>query len=120
MKTIFSIFLLLGFLSTHLYAQSERSRAIVIPISSIGSLSDSEKLILQNTLSLTKLTQSIAIENIDYIYYHATSSKAQGSLSKIKPALHFEFPKSSRTIKTDEVVAFLSIALHKLALELFP
>ena len=78
------------------------------------------KLILQNALSSTKLTQSIAIENIDYIYYHATSSKAQGSLSKIKPALHFEFPKSSRTISTDEVVDFLSLALPKLALELFP
>ena len=78
------------------------------------------KLILQNALSSTKLTQSIAIENIDYIYYHATSSKAQGSLSKIKPALHFEFPKSSRTISTDEVVAFLSLALPKLAIELFP
>ena len=78
------------------------------------------KLILQNALSSTKLTQSIAIENIDYIYYHATASKALGSLGKIKPALHFEFPKSARTISTDEVVAFLSFALPKVALELFP
>ena len=94
-----------------------------IEIATVGIKDDQArriKLILQNALSSTKLTQSIAIENIDYIYYHATSSKAQGSLSKIKPALHFEFPKSPRTIKTDEVVAFLSFALPKLALELFP
>ena len=78
------------------------------------------KLILENALSSTKLTQSIAIENIDYIYYHATSSKARGSLSKIKPALHFEFPKGARMNSTDEVVTFLSFALPELAVELFP
>ena len=94
-----------------------------IEIATVGINNDQArriKLILQNALSSTKLTQSIAIENIDYIYYHATSSKAQGSLNKIKPAMHFEFPRSSRTINTDEVVAFLSFALPKLALELFP
>ena len=78
------------------------------------------KLILENALSSTKLTQSIAIENIDYIYYHATSSKARGSLSKIKPALHFEFPKGVRMNSTDEVVTFLSFALPELVVELFP
>ena len=94
-----------------------------IEIATVGINNDQArriKLILQNALSSTKLTQSIAIENIDYIYYHATSSKARGSLSKIKPALHFEFPRSSRTISTDEVIAFLSFALPELALELFP
>ncbi len=94
-----------------------------IEIATVGINGDQAKrvkLILQNAISSTKLTQSIAIENIDYIYYHATSSKARGSLSKIKPALHFEFPRNSRITSKDEVVAFLSLALPELALELFP
>jgi hypothetical protein len=94
-----------------------------IEIATVGINGDQAKrvkLILQNAISSTKLTQSIAIENIDYIYYHATSSKARGSLSEIKPALHFEFPRGSRITSTDEVIAFLSFALPELALELFP
>ena len=43
---IFSIFLL----SSPLFGQSERPESIVIPVSSVGDVSDTRKIILQNTL----------------------------------------------------------------------
>jgi hypothetical protein len=47
LSTIISILLLL---SSPLFGQSERPETIVIPVSSMGDVSDTRKQILQNTL----------------------------------------------------------------------
>ena len=55
MKHILIILYLL-FLSSHLFGQTERPETIVIPVGTLGDISDSRKQIIQNTLSqeLTK------------------------------------------------------------------
>ena len=51
MKFIFSSLLSLCLLTTHLFGQSsERPETIVIPVSSLGEVSEVRKQILQNTL----------------------------------------------------------------------
>ena len=50
MKYLFSILLILSFLPINVFAESERPQAIVIPISSMGAVTKSQKQILQNTL----------------------------------------------------------------------
>lgn len=50
MKDLFLILLILSFLPTNVFAESERPQAIVIPISSLGGVKKSQKEILQNTL----------------------------------------------------------------------
>ena len=79
------------------------------------------KELLQDELEEnTSLNQIISIENIDNIYYRATSAKKWGTLSEIKPSLHLEFPASPRIDKTDEVISFLTIALPILVEAEFP
>ena len=50
MRHIITFLLILFFLSTPLFAESERPQTIVIPISSLGGIKKSQKQILQNTL----------------------------------------------------------------------
>ena len=79
MKYLFSIVLILSFLPTNVFAESERPQAIVIPISSMGAVTKSQKQILQNTLEdnlksyftlisqeLFEQAQEKAFEELDY------------------------------------------------------
>ena len=79
MKYLFSILLILSFLPTNVFAESERPQAIVIPISSMGAVTKSQKQILQNTLEdnlksyftlisqeLFEKAQEKAFEELDY------------------------------------------------------
>ena len=79
MKYLFPIPLILFFLTNPIFAESERPQAIVIPISSLGGVTKSQKQILQNTLEdnlkshftlisqeLFEQAQEKAFEELDY------------------------------------------------------
>ena len=51
MKLYLSTFISLLLLSSPLFGQSERPETIIIPVSSMGDVSDTRKQILQNTLT---------------------------------------------------------------------
>ena len=79
MRYIITFLLILFFLSNPLFAESERPQTIVIPISSLGAVTKSQKQILQNTLEdnlktyftlisqeLFEKAQEKAFEELDY------------------------------------------------------
>ena len=79
MKYLFPIFLILSFLTVNVFAETERPLTIVIPISSLGAVTKSQKQILQNTLEnnlksyftlisqeLFEQAQEKAFEELDY------------------------------------------------------
>ena len=50
MRSFLSTILSLFFLTSTLFGQSERPESIVVPVSSLGDVSETRKQILQNTL----------------------------------------------------------------------
>ena len=66
MRHILIILSLLLLLSFPLFGQSERPETIIVPVSSMGDVSDTRKLILQNTLEDELKTHSRLVPQQKY------------------------------------------------------
>ncbi len=97
------------YVEIHSNVRSKNKKRIEVATNGIEE-SDAEKIksTLIGTLKSVGLSKySLKMEDIDDIYYHATSNKKNGAMKKYQPTLHFEFHSSMLENSKSKVAQFL-------------